>query len=128
MTQWSEHHLRAARAAAEAVSDLLLLGSPSSSPRPALAASPVATPLAAPHLTHRALLSAICRLALMPACRFSHAMLASCHHCTTSLSLSDDHTVNTLHRLITALKCTHTEGLHKTMPLLHACGLFGKES
>ena len=69
-------HLRAALAAAEAVSDLEV--SESASWLPALAASPVATPAVAPHLAQRAWLSAACLLALIPACFFSHAMLASC--------------------------------------------------
>ena len=70
--------LRAALAAAEALSDLDVRGSPSESARPALAECPVATLLAAPHLAQRARLSAACRFALMPAMRFSHAILASC--------------------------------------------------
>lgn len=78
--QHNESDLRAALAAAAAVSDLLLLGSASPSGRPALAAWPVATPLAAPHFAQRAALSAICLRALMPACRFSQARLASCHN------------------------------------------------
>ena len=70
--------LRAALAAAEAVSAFEPLGSGPGSSLPALAAAPVATPLEAPHLAHLAWLSAAWRRALMPACLFSHAMLASC--------------------------------------------------
>ncbi len=47
-------NLRAARAAAEAVSAAEPLGTGPASSWPALAAWPVATPVAAPHLAHRA--------------------------------------------------------------------------